>query len=100
MVGNIVDMKFASDMEDLETFFLVRFHTFEVVDIFKAKLSEVATNYENEGLRSKDEFVARWNQLYPNKPYDLEEKVWVHEFKLNSNVIIDIMSPQPDGDQI
>jgi len=70
-------------------FFPLRGHTFEITRIFRAPLHEVAENYELEGFRSKDEFIEFWNLTHPGKGYDPDQEVWVHEFELNTNVIIE-----------
>lgn len=117
MTGDIVLIPFAPDMEDavldgilLEDgrrvfkdwtsrrkvygrsgdLFHLRHHTYEIVEVFKATLAEVAEHHEREGFRSKEAFIARWRELHPRRGYDPEERVWVHVFRPNENVIIEL----------
>jgi len=123
-VGNIVVIPFSPEMEEavingVETedgrrvykkwtsrtkpygkpgdYFPLRGHTFEIVNIFRAPLYEVAENYEKEGFRSKEEFIEFWNKTHPKKRYDPDQKVWVHEFELNTRVIIEYFPERAEG---
>ena len=125
--GRFVEMKFAPDMADaiingIETedgrtvykcwtartkpcgrpgdFFTVRHQAYQITRIFRARLGEVADNYEKEGFRSKEEFIERWEQLHPEEGYDPTMTVWVHEFVPEPKMIVEFFGRPEDGDQI
>lgn len=69
--------------------FDVRFQCFKIVRVFRARLGEVADNYELEGFRSREEFIERWNKIHPERGFRPDDMVWVHEFEPEYGAIVE-----------
>ncbi|MDH7514201.1 MAG: hypothetical protein QHH14_14755 [Clostridiales bacterium] len=116
MMTNFIDMPFAPDMAEAIVYgvemldgrkvfkrwtarykpkgrpgdiFDVLHHCFKIVRVFRARLSEVADNYELEGFRSREEFVERWKKIHPKRGFRPDDIVWVHEFEPEYNARIE-----------
>jgi hypothetical protein len=66
--------------------------------VFRARLSEVANNYELEGFRSTEEFVERCERLHPERGFRPDDMVWVHEFEPDYDAIIERFGGYIKGD--
>ena len=54
---------------------------FSIQDVRRMTLDEVSYNYEDEGCKTRDEFIQVWKKIHPRKGWIPEQKVWVHVFK-------------------
>lgn len=69
--------------------FDVRFQCYRITRVFRMKLGEVADHYELEGFKSKQEFIERWKRIHPEKGFNPEDFVWVHEFEIEPHARIE-----------
>jgi hypothetical protein len=57
-------------------------HSFQLTKVDKVYLQDVAsTFYRQEGFNSQQEFCLVWKRLHTRKGYQLDQKVWLHQFK-------------------
>jgi len=55
--------------------------TFEILEIVKMTLEEVANNWKKEGCESKKDFIEIWEEIHPIKGFIPTQRVFVHIFK-------------------
>ncbi|MBC7107644.1 MAG: hypothetical protein H5T41_02455 [Methanomassiliicoccales archaeon] len=78
--------------------FDVLHHCFRIVRVFRARLEEVARNYELEGFRSREEFIEQWEKIHPQRGFRPDDIVWVHEFEPEYNARIERFGGYIKGD--
>ena len=54
---------------------------FEITNVFRLELGDIASFWREEGCNSLDDFVETWKQIHPNKPYRLSDRFYVHKFR-------------------
>lgn len=55
--------------------------TFEIQKVERSPLYYVASNFEEEGCKSFEDFVELWSKIHYRKGYVPSQVVWVHVFK-------------------
>jgi hypothetical protein len=54
--------------------------TFEITEVGRLRLGDIAGCWKEEGMESLDDFVKTWTRIHPHN-YDMEERFYYHKFR-------------------
>jgi len=55
--------------------------TFQITQVCRLELGDIASFWKEEGCQTLDDFVKTWEKIHPNRPYRLSDRFYVHRFK-------------------
>ena len=55
--------------------------TFEIIEVCRLALGDIASFWQEEGCKSLEDFVETWKKIHPKRPYGLSDRFYVHRFK-------------------
>ena len=54
--------------------------TFQIVEVGRLRLGDIASCWNEEGMESLEDFVKTWTQIHPHN-YDMEERFYYFKFQ-------------------
>jgi hypothetical protein len=55
--------------------------TFEITEVGKRLLGDIANDWKAEGMISLEDFMETWKQIHPFRIFNPEDRFFTHKFK-------------------